>query len=108
MGKEHRTTMNSFLTDDPFVWVTVIDPGPDEHFLGLHDDAENLDFIPVFREKDDAMKCYHFMARDPQRKYEIQAVRYLELCQSAAAGGFVIFLLDGNGRVVEKQPPAIH
>jgi hypothetical protein len=100
--------MSQFLADNPFVWVTVIDPGPAEQFLGLHDETDDLDFIPVFREKEDALKCYHFMAHDPKRKYEVQAIRYLDLCQSAAANGFVIFLLDGDGRVVEKQAPAAH
>ena len=98
--------MSRFLADNPFVWVTVIDPGSGEQFLGLHDEAENVDFIPVFLEKDDALKCYHFMARDPGRKYELQAIRYLELCHSAGANGFLVFLLDGDGRVVEKQAAA--
>ncbi len=98
--------MGRFLEGNPFVWVTVMDPGANEQFLGLHDEAEGVDFIPVFKEKDDALKCYHFMARDPSHKYEVQAISYLELCQSAAAGGFVIFLLDGDGRVMEKQTPS--
>jgi len=106
MPKERDATMSRFLADNPFVWVTIIDPGPGEQFLGLHDEAENVDFIPVFLEKDDALKCYHFMARAPGHKYEVQAMRYLELCRSAAANGFLVFLLDGDGRVIEKQAPA--
>jgi hypothetical protein len=104
--EECNATMSKFLADNPFVWVTVIDPGPGEQFLGLHDEVEHVDFIPVFLEKDDALKCYHFMARDPKRKYEVQAMSYLELSQTAKANGFLVFLLDGDGRVIERQAPA--
>jgi hypothetical protein len=101
--QERDTPMSQYLAHNPFVWVTVIDPGAGEQFLGLHDETDNVDFIPVFLEKDDALKCYHFMARDPGRKYEVQAMRYLELCRTAQTNGFLVFLLDGDGRVIEKQ-----
>ncbi len=98
--------MSDSLSGNPFVWVTLIDPGPNEQYLGLTDEATRLDFIPMFRDKEDALKCYHLMARDRDHKYEIQAVHLSELRKSAAAGGFLLFLLDGDGRVLEKIPPA--
>lgn len=98
--------MNSLLNGNPFVWITVIDPGPQEQYLGLSDQETHIDFIPIFRDKEEALKCYHLMARDKSRKYEIQAVHLSELRKSAAAGGFMIFLCDGDGRVLERLPPA--
>ena len=97
--------MSSLLTENPFVWVTVIDPGPSEQYLGLTDETTRLDFIPMFRDKEDALKCYHLMTRDKQHKYEIQAVHLSELRKSATAGGFMLFLLDGDGKVLKKLPP---
>jgi hypothetical protein len=32
-------------------------------------------------------------------------MRYLELCRTAQTNGFLVFLLDGDGRVIEKQAP---
>ena len=98
--------MSRLSNGDPFVWVAVIDPGPDEQYLGLHDEQDDLDFIPLFHDKEDALKCYHLMARDKGHRYEIQAVYLSELRKSAAAGGFMLFACDGDGRVIEKLPPA--
>ena len=98
--------MSDFLTGNPFVWVTVIDPGPQEQYLGLSEQDTGLDFIPIFREKEEALKCYHLMAREKGHKYEIQAVHLSEVRKSAAVGGFMLFLLDGDGRILEKLPPA--
>jgi len=100
--------MSEHIKGDPFVWVAVVDPGLGEQYVGLHDEQADTDFIPMFLEKEEALKCYHLMAREKGRKYEIQAVHYSELCRSAAAGGFVLFLLDGDGRELERIVPAAH
>lgn len=98
--------MSEHIKGDPFVWVAVMDPGPTEQYVGLHDEAADIDFIPIFLEKEEALKCYHLMARDKGHKYEIQAVPYSELCRSAVDGGFILFLLDGDGRIRERLTPA--
>ncbi len=99
--------MSDMLAGNPFVWVAVVDPGPGEQYLGLTDQATRLDFIPMFREKEDALKCYHLMAREKGHRYEIQAVHLSELRKSATAGGFQLFLLDGEGRILTRLPPAV-
>ena len=38
-------------------------------------------------------------------KYEIQAIFYKELADSAAENGFMIFLLNADGEVLEKIKP---
>lgn len=90
---------------DQWVWVVVQDPGEEEQFLGQHDKEENISFIPAFRSKDDALQCFMNMAREKGRKYEVQAVLYEALSKDAAAGGFMIFLLNANGEILEKIKP---
>lgn len=90
---------------DQWVWVVVQDPGEKEQFLGQHDKQENISFIPAFRSKEDAQQCFMNMVRDKGRKYEVQAVLYEELLKDAAGGGFMVFLLNANGEILEKIKP---
>jgi hypothetical protein len=45
------------------------------------------------------------MARQKGSKYEVQAILYEELAKEAAAAGFMIFLMNENGEVLEKIKP---
>jgi hypothetical protein len=45
------------------------------------------------------------MALDKDRKYEAQAVHYDDLIQEASAGGFMVFLLNGDGEILDKITP---
>jgi hypothetical protein len=91
--------------EDEWVWVIVQDPGANEQFLGQHDKQENISFIPAFHSKEEAQQCFLNLARQKGRKYEVQAILYEELAKDAAANGFMIFLLDENGDVLEKIKP---
>ena len=90
---------------DNWIWVVVQDPGDKEQFLGQHDKTENISFIPAFHTKDAAQQGLLNLARDKNRKYEVQAILYEELAKDAAANGFMIFLIDENGDVLEKIKP---
>ena len=90
---------------DNWIWVVVQDPGGKEQFLGQHDKTENISFIPAFPTKDAAQQGLLNLARGKNRKYEVQAILYEELAKDAAANGFMIFLLDENGEVLEKIKP---
>ena len=98
--------MKNMQGQDEWVWVVVQDPGENEQFLGQHDKQENISFIPAFHSKEEAQQCFLNLARQKGRKYEVQAILYEELAQDAAASGFMIFLLDENGDVLEKINPA--
>ena len=56
----------------------------------------------MFKEKDDALMCMPLMTRDKKIKYEAQAVIFSDLKEQAAESGFVLYLLDNEGRVLEK------
>ena len=97
--------MKDMQNEDQWVWVVVQDPGQHEQFLGQHDKQENVSFIPAFHSKEAAQQCFLNMARRKGCKYEVQAILYEELSKNAAAGGFMIFLLNENGEILEKIKP---
>jgi hypothetical protein len=97
--------MEKTLGPDKWIWVVVQDPGGNEQFLGQIDEKDNLAFIPVFLEKEDAQQCFMQMDRQKNLKYEIQAILYEELAKDAAKHGFMVFLLNANGEILEKLQP---
>ena len=94
--------MTQPIDNDDWVWVVVQDPGGNEQFLGQEENETGVAFIPMFKEKEDALMCVPLMARDRKIKYEAQAVIYSDLKEQAAGSGFVLYLLDSEGRVLEK------
>jgi hypothetical protein len=97
--------MKNAQGEDQWVWVVVQDPGQQEQFLGQLDQQENISFIPAFHSKEAAQQCFMSLARQKGSKYEVQAILYQELSKNAAADGFMIFLLNENGEVLEKIKP---
>ncbi len=97
--------MQNRKDDDQWVWVVVQDPGGDEQFLGQHDEQEDISFIPVFGDKEAAQQGLLSLTRQPGHKYEVQAILREELLKDAAAGGFLIYLLNERGDVQEKIKP---
>ena len=97
--------MKKELKPDTWVWVVIQNPGPDEHFLGQHYEDENVSFIPTFFEKEDAQQCLVHMTTQKGHKYEIQAIFFKELADSAGKNGFMIFLLNADGEILEKIQP---
>lgn len=88
-----------------WVWVVVQDPGGKEQFVGQNDKLENISYIPVFHTKEEAQQCFLNMARQKKCKYEVQAILFDELAKDAAASGFMIFLLNENGEILERIKP---
>jgi len=83
-----------------WVWVVVSDHGPEGHYLGLHDQEKNVDFIPAFASKEAASDCYLSLPRKKGEKYEIQAIHIEELMADADKNGFTVALVDHDGKVV--------
>ncbi len=97
--------MKSKLTPDTWIWIVVQNPGSDEQFLGQHDQDQDESFIPAFFEKEDAQQCLIHMATQKGDKYEVQAVPFGELTKDAAKNGFMIFMLNADGKILEKIRP---
>ena len=97
--------MSNTIKPDDWVYVVVQDPGKTETIVGQRDEAHNIDFIPVFKTKDEAYQGVTQMVRTPGQPIEIQAILYEDLLRHAAAGGFLLFMLDGGGRILSKVSP---
>ena len=97
--------MQNMNDKDQWVWVVVQDPGGNEQFLGQHDQQEDISFIPAFSNKEAAQQGLLNLIRQPGSKYEVQAILREELLTDAAAGGFLIFLLNESGEILEKIKP---
>ena len=97
--------MNQKITSDTWIWVIVQNPGGDEQFLGQHDEKKNVSFIPAFYEKDDAQQSLIQLITDKGKKYEVQAIFFDELAKDAAQHGFMIFMLNADGEILEEIAP---
>lgn len=97
--------MSPAFREDQWVWVVVQEPEKNSQYLGQHDDEKDISFIPVFMEKDHALQCFNFLNKDKNLKYEVQAVLYDELSTDAKKNGFLVLILDGEGKVVKWIEP---
>lgn len=91
------------LKKDSWVFVAVQDPGGNEHFFGLYDQEADVSYIPIFKSKEDAQACLIHLPTQRGKKYEVQAILLEDLAQDALNNQFVIFLLDGEGKILEKN-----
>jgi hypothetical protein len=98
--------MKQPITATTWVYVLIQNPGCDEQVVGQHDEQNDISFIPMFLNKDDAMQGSMQMVKEKGQKYEIQAIIYEDLEKFAAAGGFILFVVDDEGRVMEKLVPS--
>jgi len=97
--------MKKEIKPDTWIWVIIQNPGANEQFLGQEYEDQNLPFIPAFFEKEDARQCLIHMTTNKGDKYEVQAILYNELVQSAAKNDFMIFMLNADGKILEKIKP---
>ena len=97
--------MENSIKGDTWIWVIVQDPGGDEQFLGQLDEEHHISFIPAFFQKEDAEQCFLQLQRQKGLKHEIQAVFFDELSKDASKNGFMIFMLNAEGQVLEKIKP---
>lgn len=94
--------MGRLVEKDQWVWVIIQDPGGNEQFLGQYDKEKDEHFIPTFLEKEDAQQGLSLMASEKGHKYEVQAILFADLSRSAAENGFMIFILNREGKILEK------
>ncbi len=93
------------IKDDTWLWLVAENPGENEKFLGQVDGEHNISFNPAFLEKEAALQGLYFLARDRKVKFEMQAIQYRDLAPRLAEEGFFLFVLDGEGNVLEKIKP---
>ncbi|MCP4689287.1 MAG: hypothetical protein GY859_14635 [Desulfobacterales bacterium] len=97
--------MSSLIKGNPWVWVVVQNPGGNERLLAQHDPENDISFAPVFLEKETAQDCFLNMAREKGVKYEVQALLFEDLVVQSKEKGLIIFILDPDGKILEKINP---
>ena len=97
--------MATAVQDDQWVWVIIQDPEKNPQYLGQLDDTGKVSYIPVFMEKDHALQCMNLFKKEKLYTYEAQAVIYGDLVKDAGKNGFLILILDSEGKTVEWIQP---
>lgn len=84
-----------------WVYAIICDQEKDKHYLGLYNEEKEVNFIPVFENREAAGDCFLSMPREKGKKYEIQAVHIEEITEDAEKNGFVVALFDGDGSIIK-------
>lgn len=93
--------MDKQTAQQDWLYLYVNNPGKEESFAGFDDQELGIRFIPAFADKESALICAgRFMA--PGAAFEAQAIHKEDLEHYAATHGFLIFILDKTGAILEK------
>lgn len=96
--------MSDQTNSEDYYWIIVDDPKNiklDETFLGLSDDTGHT-FIPVTKERDSAVRLMARMPPPEDAERGVEAIHREQLFTQARAEGFTVYLVDGDGAVLEK------
>jgi hypothetical protein len=88
-----------------WLYVVIQNPETDAQIMGQHDEAHDIRFVPVFKSKEDAQQGLLQLPTTRGVKYEIQAMILEDLQRYTAELGFVLFILDADGHILEKIAP---
>lgn len=97
--------MTNHINETTWVYVLVQGPGTNEKIIAQKDTQKNITFIPAFMDKESAQQGILHMPKKRGQKYEIQAIIFEDLQRYAAEGPSLIFVLDGDGKIIEKRAP---
>ena len=87
-----------------WLYVVILTAGPSEQIVGQTDSEHDISFIPAFLDKESAQQALFHLHLEKKNKYEVQAMIYEDLARHAAENGFLVFVLDEEGRVLERLP----
>ena len=97
--------MTQQIDADAWVYVMVQNPEKDDQIVGQVDAENDISFIPMFMDKESATQGMIHMAKEKGKKYEIQAILFEDLEKYAVESKFLIFIIDDEGRVIDKRAP---
>lgn len=94
------------MTIDAGTWlyVAIQKTANSEQIVGQTDSEHDISYIPAFQSKETAQQAMFHLHLEKKSKYEVQAIICEDLVRYAQDGGFVIFVLDEDGKVVERLP----
>lgn len=88
---------------DTWYYLIVQNPDtPSEEVVGFVDDKTGKKFLPAFKTRQDAKKCFQLLPKDLFReKYDIHAVIEEDVLSTAEKAGHQVFLLDETGQILK-------
>ena len=89
-----------------WLYVAIQKIGPQEQIVGQTDTEHDISFIPAFMDKESAQQAMFHLHLEKKKKYEVQAIIYEDLAHHAVDNGFLVFVLDEDGKVLERLPAA--
>ena len=87
-----------------WLYVAIQKTGPEEQIVGQTDSEHDVSFIPAFLNKEAAQQAMFHLHLEKKKKYEVQAIIYEDLAHHAAENGFLVFVLDEDGKVLSRLP----
>jgi hypothetical protein len=105
MKQESGIAMTKAIEATSWVYVLVQNPGGDEQIVGQQDSENGLAFIPLFLDKESAIQGLAHMPTQKGKKLEIQAIIFEDLANYAARDKYLLFVLDADGKVIDKRLP---
>jgi hypothetical protein len=88
-----------------WIYTVITNPGSDEQVLGQHDTEADISYIPIFTEKEQAAQGLLNLEVERGTRCEVQAVLYSDIIAAAYKNGFLVYLLDASGNVLNKIVP---
>jgi hypothetical protein len=87
-----------------WLYVAIQKTGPNEQIVGQTDTEHDISYIPAFRDKEVAQQALFQLQLEKKKKIEVQAIIYEDLARHAIENGFLVFVLDEDGKVLERLP----
>ncbi|WP_319407516.1 hypothetical protein [uncultured Desulfosarcina sp.] len=87
-----------------WLYVAIQKTGSSEQIVGQTDGEHDISFIPAFLSKESAQQAMFHLHLEKKKKYEVQAIIYEDLARHAVENGFFVFVLDEEGKVLERLP----
>ncbi|MDX2451402.1 hypothetical protein [Desulfosarcina sp.] len=87
-----------------WLYVAILKAGPSEQIVGQTDTEQDISFIPAFLDKESAQQAMFHLHLEKKQKYEVQAMIFEDLARHASENGFLVFVLDEEGKVLERLP----
>ncbi len=94
--------METENNQEGWVYVVVHNPDKDGKYAGMEDPENDIRFIPAFQSKEEAMSGMIHIPREEGARPAIHAVHRDDLIHHARQNGMLVFLLNGDGKVLEK------
>ena len=96
--------MDMTIEATTWLYVAIQKGGPGEQIVGQTDSEHEISFIPAFLNKESAQQAMFHLHLEKKKKYEVQAIIYEDLARHAIENGFLVFVLDDEGKVLERLP----